>query len=475
MSDAALERSPSGQPRPLRPRRHGGGLSAAARGIFAAGLLLAAVAVGAESGPVVAGCRVFPADNVWNVRVDGLPVHARSAEWVAAIGRQATLGHDFVGGGAATGSAGGRGSMAISEVVRPAPLVDVELHLPEVSDPGPYPIPDPPWPGALPDGRERHLLLVDAERCTLYELSAARWTSAGWSARAAAVFDLRSNDLRTQAPVAGASGLPILPGLVRYDEAESGAIRHAVRFTAPRHSGGFEWPARAPASETSSPQQPPTGQRFRLRRDLDLSGYAPRVRAILVALQRYGMVLADVGAPWSLSAAPDARWKERELAQLAGIRGADFEAVDVAPLRGVGDTGRALVAPERPPVALAAGTPFDCVPAADVACVDRGRFEVRVAWTDAEGVERPAIAADAGSRDTSLFWFFEPLNWELMVKVIDGCAVNGHHWVFFAGTTDLGFSVSVSDTRSGERRVYRNPAGEPAAAVTDSQAFAECS
>jgi hypothetical protein len=440
-----------------------------------AAVLAAPVAAGTGGAPMVAGCRVFPPDNVWNARVDGLPVHPRSAEWVAAIGRGASLGvaHGVeVHGVEAPGApAAGPPPIVIGEITRPATLVDVELSLAEGSDPGPFPLPGPASAGATSESA-RDLLLVDPARCTLYELYSARRSPGGWSAEAAAVFDLRSNSLRAAPPARRVGGLPVLPGVIRWEEVESGAILHALRFTARRLSAGFEWPSTGAGTELGDPGQPPTGQRFRLRGDLDLSGFSPRVRVVLEALQRYGMLLAGVGPPWSLSVAAGARWSEGELAELARLRGGDFEAVDVSTLRGAFGSGRAVAPAERPPVAVSRVAPYDCDPGDGVACIDDGRFEIRVTWRDARGGERRAVAAGAGSRDTRLFWFFDPLYWELMVKVIDGCAVNGSRWVFFAGTTDLGFSVSVTDSRTGERRVYRSLPGEPALAVTDNQAFA---
>jgi hypothetical protein len=288
------------------------------------------------------------------------------------------------------------------------------------------------------------------------------------------VYDLTSNRLRPIVASGQGTGLPIFPGLLRAEELEAGAIHHALRFSAPRLRRGFEWPARGSAADADEPDLPPVGARLRLRRDFDLSRYSQRVAVVLVALKRYGMLLAEAGEPWSLSAGSGFSLTAQERVELAGVHGSDFEAVDTSAMVTSEDSGRAAVPFDRPPVSTGVGSPFECVVSDRLTCIDGLRFAVRVEWIDRHGGERVATAATAGSRDTSLFWFFDPLNWELMVKVIDGCAVNRHHWVFFAGTTDLGFTVTVADSLTGETRRYRNPSGEAAVAVTDNQAFSHC-
>ena len=134
--------------------------------------------------------------------------------------------------------------------------------------------------------------------------------------------------------------MPILPGLVRYDEAAAGEIRHAIRFTAPQTRRAYVWPARHYASELTGAEYPPMGQRFRLRADFDLSGFSPEVQVILQALQKYGMILADNGSPWFISGAPDERWDNDALHQLHQVHGSDFEAVDVSSLMVDPDSGQ---------------------------------------------------------------------------------------------------------------------------------------
>ncbi|HEV2005793.1 MAG TPA: hypothetical protein VGQ85_04190, partial [Candidatus Limnocylindrales bacterium] len=149
-----------------------------------------------------------------------------------------------------------------------------------------------------------------------------------------AIWDLRSNALRpTGWTSADAAGLPILPGLVRYDEVAAGAIRHALRFTAPHTRTAYVYPARHQAGQSSSAALPPMGLRVRLKASVDISGFGPQARIILTALKRYGMLLADNGSPWYVTGAPDARWNDDELHALQTLHGSDFEAVDTSALR----------------------------------------------------------------------------------------------------------------------------------------------
>lgn len=462
----------------------GGHLRCRARGALAVAVLTLAIArfapaAGAErtgspppgAAPVVAGCAVLPADNVWNVPVDLLPLHPRSRAWIDAMGAESPL----IGAAGAGAASSTRPRISWAQVGRPAPLRDVAFESADQSDPGPYPIPESSAVELGPSSGPVHLVLLDSSRCTVYELYGARSEPGGWSASSGAIYDLGSNDLRPVARVPELGpGLPLFPGLLRFDEVDSGEIRHALSFSAPHVGAGFVWPARR-ALPSSDGLAPPVGQRFRLRGDLDLSAFSERVQVVLKALQRYGMFLVEEGEPWLLSGAQDARWSEDELAELSAVRGRDFVAVDTSLIQIADDSGRVRIQLESQPLVSGSGQPFECVPGEQVACVGGGRFDVRVHWVDGDGTPRSAHSAVTRSDDSSLFWFFEPSNWELMVKVVDGCAVNGHHWVFFAGTTDRGFTLTVADSRTGQGLVYTSPPGQPAAAVTDSDAFATCS
>jgi hypothetical protein len=202
------------------------------------------------------------------------------------------------------------------------------------SDPGPYPIPrNVRIQGGPNSTGDRHTIIVDRDRCTLYELWALYPKKGGWRAGSGAIWNLRSNRLRPDGLTsADAAGLPILPALVRYAEVAHGGIRHALRFTAPRTRAAHVYPARHDASDTSDPSLPPMGLRLRLRASFDVSGYPPQARAVLVALKRYGMLLADNGLPLYISGVPDPRWNNRDLVTLNRVKGSDFEVVNTSSL-----------------------------------------------------------------------------------------------------------------------------------------------
>ncbi|GAB4524522.1 MAG: hypothetical protein Fur0018_08170 [Anaerolineales bacterium] len=294
----------------------------------------------AHSGPQIAGCPLLPADNIWNARVDSLPVDPNSAAYIQTIGAATGLHADF--GSGAWG--GGPIGIPFDFVNGSQPKVTVAFDYADESDPGPYPIPPNASieGGANSDG-DRHILVVDTDNCILYELYYAWPQPDGtWTAGSGAIFDLRSNALRPDGwTSADAAGLPILPGLVRYDEVAAGEIRHAIRFTAPQTRAAHLWPARHDASSRTGAQYPPMGQRFRLRADFDMRGFSPEVQVILKAMQTYGIILADNGSAWYISGAPDGRWNNDVLHELSQVQGADFEAVDISSLMLDPDSGRA--------------------------------------------------------------------------------------------------------------------------------------
>jgi hypothetical protein len=287
----------------------------------------------ATGGPTIGGCPVFPADNIWNRRIDALPVDPNSQAYVNTIGTTAGLHPDF-GSGTWDG-----GPIGIPFVAVPGsqPFVPITfIWYGDESDPGPYPVPpNAPIEGGSNSTGDRHVLVVDSGNCTLYELYYA-WPQAdgSWQAGSGAVFPLTSNDLRPAGwTSADAAGLPILPGLVRYDEGATGAIHHALRFTVPYTRKAYVWPARHYASSSTDPTRPPMGQRFRLKANFDISGFSPMNQAILTALKIYGMFLADNGSAWFLSGVPDERWNNDDLHTLQiSVHGADFEAVDESSL-----------------------------------------------------------------------------------------------------------------------------------------------
>jgi len=269
-------------------------------------------------------CRLFPATNVWNKRVDALPVASNSGTLIGTIGASAHLHPDF-------GSYLGYG-IPINVVGSTTPRSLVSFDYADESDAGPYPIPSSP---RIEDGSDRHLLMWDLDACRLYELFAAERTGSGWHAGSGAIWSLTSNALRPDGwTSADAAGLPILPGLVRFDEVAGGAVNHAIRFTAPTTRSAHIYPARHHAGSGASSSLPPMGMRVRLKASFDISGFSPRVRVILVAMQRYGMILADNGSPWFFTGSSDIRWSDEELDQLKSLEGGDFEVVDTSGLVG---------------------------------------------------------------------------------------------------------------------------------------------
>ena len=214
----------------------------------------------------------------------------------------------------------------------------VTFEYDDESDPGPYPIPpNAPIEGGAGATGDRHVLVVDVDNWRLYELFDARPVGGGasWTAGSGAVFDLYSIALRPGGwTSADAAGLPIFPGLVRYDEAVTrGVIAHALRFTCPVTRRAYVDPARHFASSRTDPNLPPMGMRVRLKASVDISGFPPEVRVILTALKTYGMLLADNGGAFFVSGAPDPRWNDANIDTMKRLRGSDFEVVEMGPIR----------------------------------------------------------------------------------------------------------------------------------------------
>lgn len=273
-------------------------------------------------------CTIFPSTNVWNRRIDTLPVRGDSATLVGSIGLGSVLHPDF----SSTAWNGGLGyGIPINKVNLSTPRYSVSFGYADESDPGPYPIPASP---KIESGSDAHLLSWDTEGCKLYEIFAASTSGGQWSGGSGAIWDLRSNALRPDGWTSGdAAGLPILPGLARYDEVQAGAILHALRFTAPKTCSNHIYPARHDAGSYSCSSYPPMGLRVRLKASVDISGFGPQARVILLALKRYGMLLADNGSPWYVTGAPSASWDDDDLHGLQQLQGSDFEAVDTTNFR----------------------------------------------------------------------------------------------------------------------------------------------
>lgn len=282
--------------------------------------------------PQSAPCRVFPADNPWNTDVSRAPLHARSGAFVDSIGRGDHLHPDF-----GTFWDGAPIGIPYVRVGATQQKVPVSFLYADESDPGPYPVPpDAPIEGGADSDGDRHVLVVDDAACRLYELYDAHPVEGGraWQAGSGAVFDLRTNALRPDGwTSADAAGLPIFPGLIRYDEVvERGVIEHALRVTVSRTQRGYIHPATHFASSNTDPNVPPMGLRLRMKAGYSCAGFSREVQVICTALKRYGMFVADNGSDWYLTGAHDPRWDDDALGDLKQIPGDAFEAVDTGPV-----------------------------------------------------------------------------------------------------------------------------------------------
>ncbi len=268
---------------------------------------------------------IFPSDNPWNTDISEYDVHPDSARFISSIGKNGYIHPDFgtVWNGAPNG---------IPYVIVPGttPLVSIRFTAyGDESDAGPYPIPDnAPIEGGDGSDGDRHVIVIDSDNKILYELYRAFKVTGGWEADSGAKWDLTSNELRPKYwTSADAAGLPVFPGLVKYDEVKDGEINHALRFTVSRTQRGFIYPARHYASSSNDPSLPPMGLRLRLKGSVDISGFPERIKVILTALKKYGMFVADNGGDWYISGAPDERWDDDELRELRKLKGGDFEVV----------------------------------------------------------------------------------------------------------------------------------------------------
>ena len=272
----------------------------------------------------------FPADNPWNQDISNSPVDPNSSNLIASIGNTVNLHPDF--GTVWNGAPNGIPYIVVSGTQPRVPMNFIWYD--DESDPGPYPVPpDAPIEGGPSSTGDRHVLVIDRDNWKLYEMGNAYPVNGGasWNAGGGAIFDLTSNALRPAGwTSADAAGLPIFPGLVRYDEVfEQGEIKHALRFTAQNTRHAYVYPARHYASNDTNPNRPPMGMRVRLKASFNISTFSPRIQVILRALKKYGMFLADNGSNWYISGAPDPRWSDNELNALKTIAGSNFEVVQM--------------------------------------------------------------------------------------------------------------------------------------------------
>jgi hypothetical protein len=276
-------------------------------------------------------CTAFPADNVWHSDISALPVHDRSATWLSHMSPSSRLHPDF---GPAYGEQSVPYGIPITVVGGNHRKVKVRFGYADESDRVRYPLgKDTRVEGGQWRSGDRHTIVVDAKRCRLYETWGTGKSAKGWRAGSGAVWDLRSNALRPAGwTSADAAGLPILPGLLRYDEVKAGRVDHAIRFTTDVTDRRYVWPARHQAGSVNDQNYPPMGARFRLKAGFDLSGLRADTRTVLRAMQTYGLILADNGSPWYFQGTADNRWPENLLDELKSIPASAFEAVDASSL-----------------------------------------------------------------------------------------------------------------------------------------------
>lgn len=282
------------------------------------------------------GAIAFPASNAWNTDISNAPVDPNSANLIATIGSSTGLHPDF-GSGFFNG-----GPIGIPYIVVSGAQTRVVVNFTAYgseSDAGPYPVPsNAPIEGEATGGPQatgdRHVLVIDRDNNRLYEMFRAFPQNDGsWNADSGAVFHLDSNSVRPTAlpgwTSADAAGLPIFPGLVRYDEAASGTIRHALRFTVSQSRKAYVPPATHWASTSTDVNRPPMGMRVRLKASYSIpAGFSTETRAILQAMKTYGMIVADNGSNWYVSGAPDTRWNNTRLnTELGQVKGSDFEVI----------------------------------------------------------------------------------------------------------------------------------------------------
>ncbi|GEM_PF-2523203 len=270
----------------------------------------------------VGPCQIFPANNAWNQDVSKTLKHWNSDAYITSIGATRTLHPDF----------GENQEYGIPVTIASEATPESSIRFTDYgdeSDPGPYPIPSN---ARIEAGSDAHVIVLHPSRCKLYELFGARREGNGWAAASGAVFNLNSNSLRPQGwTSADAAGLPIYPGLLKYDEVASGKITHAIRFTAPRTQNGFIHPATHQAGRADA-SLPPMGLRVRLKADYDISRLTGQARVIAEAMKTYGMILSDNGSAWYFQGATDPRWNDSELNQLKTVPGNAFEAVETGPI-----------------------------------------------------------------------------------------------------------------------------------------------
>jgi hypothetical protein len=276
-------------------------------------------------------CSEFPADNWWHADVSHLPVHARSAAWLSHMSTDRDLHPDF---GPSYGDGPNYG-IPITVVDKGHPKVKVSFYYGSESDKVRYPLgKDTKIEGGRGSDGDKHAIVVDKAKCKLYEIYDTRFEGGRWKGGSGAVWSLKSNRLRHDGwTSADAAGLPILPGLLRWNEVKANRIDHAIRFTTDVTSNHYLWPARHYAGDTDDLNYPPMGARFRLKSTFDASGLSPYAQRVVAAMKAYGLVLADNGSPWYFQGEQHRKWPEDLVEDLKTIPASEFVAVDTSSLQ----------------------------------------------------------------------------------------------------------------------------------------------
>jgi hypothetical protein len=364
------------------------------------GLTVAVSPTTASAGTPLPGapnCPMFPADNVWNTPVANLPVNPQSAAWLASMDASTTNLHPDFG---PSGDPSTPYGIPYSVVSPSQTDVPITFQYADESDPGPYPFSaNTPIEGGQQSTGDRHAIMVNPATCTLYELDNARSNGAAATADSGAIWNLNSNALRPSGwTSADAAGLPILPGLLRYDEVLSGSITHAIRMTAQATDTSFVWPARHQAGSSSNPDLPPMGARFRLKAGFDISTFSPQAQVVLRAMQHYGLIVADNGSNWYFGGTADSGWPISLIDELKQVPASAFEAVDESSLMVDPNSGQARQI----------GGPVPCTPGAGyrMAASDGGVFSFCQPFFGSMGgthLNRP-IVGTAATPDAGGYW-----------------------------------------------------------------------
>jgi hypothetical protein len=409
---------------------------------------LACNVMSAGQGASLNGFVPFTGSSLWNTDISSAPVDPNSnsiiSNWVGSVNLHPDWGTDPTYG------------IPYVVVNGSQPLVNVNLGAyPSESDPGPMPVPaDAPVEGGSSSTGDRHVLVLDNGNCFLYELYNSLVNPNGtWNADSTAVWDLLGNEQRPYTwTSADAAGLPVFPGLVRYDEVAAGKIQHAFRFTLPKTSAAFTPPASHWAATSSDPTSPPMGMRLRLKSSYDISSFDTQMQVILTAMKTYGLILADNGSDMYIQGTYDTRWDNDVLnPAFDSLQAGDFEVVQL---------GWKGPPPQQP-----------CVAGGTRLCLQGGRFAVDVTYVLADAAGSGAGTTLPLTVDTGAYWFFSQANIEMLVKVLNGCATGNHFWIFAAGLTNVQVVLTVTDTQTGAARRYVNPQGTPFAPIQDTAAL----